>query len=58
MNAANVTFGRDAASLKAERIAYLTDKVHDPSYLENAIQRIATVLSRQLIEDTEEVKQW
>jgi hypothetical protein len=58
MKSANVALNRDAASLKAERIAALSKMVYDERYLENAIQRIATVLSRQLIEDTEDAKQW
>jgi hypothetical protein len=49
---------RDPAALKAERIAALSKMVYDDRYLKNAIQRMAVVMSRQLVEDDEEVKQW
>jgi hypothetical protein len=49
---------QDPAALKAERIAALSKMVYDERYLKNAIQRMAVVLSRQLVDDEEEVKQW
>ena len=49
---------RDPAALRAARIAALSKMVYDDRYLKNAIQRMAVAMSRQLIEDDEEVKQW
>jgi hypothetical protein len=33
------------------RLALLAKKVYDKTYMDNAIQRIAMIMSRQLVED-------
>ncbi len=38
------------------RLAELRAKIHDEEYLNNAIQRIAQVISKKLVEDPEELQ--
>jgi len=38
------------------RILELRKKIHNKEYLENAIQRIAQVISNKLVENSEELK--
>ena len=38
-------------AVKAARVRELQDKVYEPSYMDAAIQRIALVLSRKLVEN-------
>lgn len=38
------------------RILELRQKIHSEEYLENAIQRIAQVISKKLVENPEELK--
>lgn len=38
------------------RILELREKIHSEEYLENAIQRIAQVISKKLVENPEELK--
>ncbi len=38
------------------RLLELRQKIHDEEYLNNAIQRIAQVISRKLVEDPEELQ--
>ncbi|MCR5401598.1 MAG: hypothetical protein K6E78_08395 [Treponema sp.] len=38
------------------RLMELRMKIHDEEYLNNAIQRIAQVISRKLVEDPEELQ--
>lgn len=39
----------------SERVLELRRKIHDSEYLDFAVQRIAQVLSRRLVEDNERV---
>lgn len=39
----------------SERVLELRQKIHDSEYLDFAVQRIAQVLSRRLVEDNERV---
>lgn len=38
-------------AVRAARVRELQDKVYEPSYIDAAIQRIALVLSRKLVEN-------
>ncbi len=38
------------------RLMELRSKIHDEEYLNNAIQRIAQVISRKLVEDPDELQ--
>lgn len=38
------------------RLLELREKIQDKEYLDNAIQRIAQVISRKLVENAEELK--
>ncbi len=38
------------------RLLELRTKIHDVSYIDNAINRIAFILSKNLIDDSEELK--
>ena len=38
------------------RLTELREKIHNEEYLNNAIQRIAQVISRKLVEDPEELQ--
>ena len=38
------------------RLLELREKIQDKEYLDNAIQRIAQVISRKLVEDPEELQ--
>jgi hypothetical protein len=38
-------------NIPSERILELRQKIHDNVYLENAVQRIAFVMSRQLVDN-------
>ncbi|MCQ2591845.1 MAG: hypothetical protein MJ188_03595 [Treponema sp.] len=38
------------------RILELREKIHNEEYLNNAIQRIAQVISKKLVENSEELK--
>lgn len=39
----------------SDRILELRQKIHDPMYINNSIQRIAYVISKKLIENPEEL---
>lgn len=39
----------------SDRVLELRQKIHDTEYVEFAVQRIAQVLSRKLVEDNERV---
>ena len=39
----------------AERVLELRKKIHDAEYVDYAVQRIAQVLSRKLVEDSETI---
>ncbi len=41
-------------SLKSRRLMELRVKIHDENYVNNAIQRIAQVISRRLVETPDE----
>ncbi|MDR3284233.1 MAG: hypothetical protein LBS97_03515 [Treponema sp.] len=51
-----VSYSENRASLSADRLAVLAKKIYDKAYLDNAIQRMAAVLSRQLVDDPYERK--
>lgn len=38
------------------RLLLLREKIHDEEYLNNAIQRIAQVISKKLVEDPDELQ--
>ena len=40
------------------RLLELRIKIHDKEYVNNAIQRIAQVISRKLVEEPEELQFW
>ncbi len=42
-----------SSSEYSPRVIELRRKIHDSAYVEYAVQRIALVLSRRLVEDTE-----
>ena len=39
----------------SDRVLELRQKIHDSEYVDSAVQRIAQVLSRKLVEDSEPV---
>ena len=39
----------------SDRVLELRSKIHDSEYVDSAVQRIAQVLSRKLVEDSEPV---
>ncbi|MCQ2578940.1 MAG: hypothetical protein MJ176_10470 [Treponema sp.] len=39
----------------SDRILELRQKIHDPHYINNSIQRIAFVISKKLVENPEEL---
>ncbi len=39
----------------SDRVMELRQKIHDDEYLDFAVQRIAQVLSRKLVEDSERI---
>jgi len=43
-------------TIKADRLKDLQQKVHDKDYMEAAIQRIALVLSRRLVENNNTIR--
>lgn len=43
------------SSTFSPRVMELRKKIHDANYIEYAVQRIAQVLSRQLVEDDEQL---
>ncbi len=47
----SVTKKHSAKAARAARVRELQQKVHDKEYMEAAIQRIALVLSRKLVEN-------
>jgi hypothetical protein len=51
-------FTKNKSTLSPDRLAILAKKIYNKSYVDNAIQRIATVLSRELVEDNEFEKTW
>lgn len=40
----------------SSRLAELRAKIHDEEYINNAIQRIAQVISKKLVEDPDELQ--
>ncbi len=40
-----------------ERILELRKKIHDPEYMDDAVQRIAIVLSRRIVEKPRNIKE-
>ncbi|WP_156786602.1 hypothetical protein [Treponema brennaborense] len=44
------------SAVKSERVRELQQKIYDRAYLDNAIQRIALVLSRKLVENREIIR--
>lgn len=51
---ANVNSGTLAESF-SPRIMELKQKIHDNDYVDFAVQRIAQVLSRRIVEDSEQI---
>ena len=46
---------RKNEEFSSQRILELRQKIHDPSYINNSIQRIAYVISKRLVENPEEL---
>ena len=46
---------RESGSELSPRILELRKKIHDAEYLDNAVQRIAFVISQKLVENPEEL---
>jgi len=51
---ANVNSGSLSGSF-SPRIMELKQKIHDNDYVDYAVQRIAQVLSRRIVEDSEQI---
>ncbi|MCQ2610641.1 MAG: hypothetical protein MJ169_02730 [Treponema sp.] len=52
-----VALDEEPVEILSPKVIELRKKIHDPVYIENAIARIAQVLSRKLVENPEELKQ-
>jgi hypothetical protein len=50
------TYRENRRNSSADRLAVLAKKIYDKAYLDNAIQRMAMVMSRQLVDDPYERK--
>lgn len=46
----------EAVEILSPKVIELRSKIHDEDYINNAIQRIAQVISRKLVENPEELK--
>lgn len=53
---ATLVMEKTGGSDLSPRILELREKIHSEEYLENAIQRIAQVISSKLVENSEELK--
>jgi hypothetical protein len=51
-----VSYSEQKDGVSADRLAVLAKKIYDKAYLDNAIQRMAAVMSRQLVDDPYERK--
>lgn len=47
------TISKSSGANYSERVLELRQKIHDDDYVNYAVQRIAQVLSRKLVEDSE-----
>ena len=52
----DVIFDEEPVEILAPKVIELRSKIHDEDYMNNAIQRIAQVISKKLVENPEELK--
>ncbi len=53
---ATMVMEKEKVAVLSPRILELRKKIHSQEYIDNAIQRIAQVISNHLVEDPEELK--
>ena len=52
----DVIFDEEPVEILSPKVIELRSKIHDEDYMNNAIQRIAQVISKKLVENPEELK--
>ncbi|MBP5588566.1 MAG: hypothetical protein J6X37_07575 [Treponema sp.] len=52
----DVALEEEPVEILSPKVIELKSKIHDETYLNNAIQRIAQVISKKLVENPEELK--
>ena len=52
----DVIFEEEPVEILSPKVIELRSKIHDEDYMNNAIQRIAQVISKKLVENPEELK--
>ena len=52
----DVIFDEETVEILSPKVIELRSKIHDEDYMNNAIQRIAQVISKKLVENPEELK--
>ena len=52
----DVALEEEPVEILSPQVIELKSKIHDEAYLNNAIQRIAQVISKKLVENPEELK--
>ncbi|MBR5933982.1 MAG: hypothetical protein IK002_08365 [Treponema sp.] len=52
----DVALEEEPVEILSPKVIELRSKIHDEAYLNNAIQRIAQVISKKLVENPEELK--
>lgn len=52
----DVALEEEPVEILSPKVIELKSKIHDEAYLNNAIQRIAQVISKKLVENPEELK--
>ena len=51
----DVIFDEEPVEILSPKVIELRSKIHDEDYMNNAIQRIAQVISKKLVENPEEL---
>lgn len=52
----DVIFEEEPVEILSPKVIELRSKIHDEDYMNNAIQRIAQVISKKLVENPDELK--
>mgnify|MGYP003448531710 FL=1 len=52
----DVIFDEETVEILSPKVIELRSKIHDEDYMNNAIQRIAQVISKKLVQNPEELK--